>query len=74
MPTPADTLRAIFRTLSGGGLRLRKAPTVKIDQQVLREVFAPAQSLKSTVPATAAPSRPTARRRTLRSVPRTPKK
>jgi hypothetical protein len=76
MPDPAaiETLRAIFRTLPGGGLRLRKAPTVKIDQQVLREVFAPAQSLKSTVPATAEPSKPAARSGTLRFVPRTPKK
>ncbi|MCL4676989.1 MAG: hypothetical protein KJ017_00165 [Alphaproteobacteria bacterium] len=74
MLTPADTLRAIFRTLSGGGLRLRKAPTAKIDQQVLREVFAPAQSLKGTVSKTAVPSKPAARRGTLRFVPRTPKK
>lgn len=74
MPTPADTLRAIFRALSGGGLRLRKAPTVKIGQQVLREVFAPAQSLKSTEPATAAPSTTATKRGTLRAVQRPPHK
>lgn len=70
---PADTLRALFRMLPGGGLRLRKAPTAKIDQRVLREVFAPAQSLKGMVSKTAVPSKPGARRRTLRSVPRNPK-
>lgn len=74
MPTPADTLRTMFRALPGGGLRLRKAPTAKLDQRVLREVFAPAQSLKGIVPETAAPSKPTARRGNLRSVPRNPKK
>lgn len=74
MPTPADTLRTIFRTLPGGKLRLRKLPTAKIDQRVLLQVFAPAQSLRSTEPQKPAPTKPVAGRRNLRIVPRSPKK
>jgi hypothetical protein len=68
MPTPADTIRAIFRTLPDGRLRLRKPPTAKIDQQVLRQVFAPAQSLNNIEREKPTP------RRSFRVVPRTPKK
>ncbi len=74
MPTPADTLRAIFRTLPGDGLRLRKAPTAKIDQQVLLQVFAPAQSLKDYKPVPPAPSKPAKAHKPARTIRRTPKK
>jgi hypothetical protein len=71
---PADTLRAIFRTLPGGGLRLRKPPTAKIDQQVLRQIFGPAHSLKNIDREKPNPTKPAAGRGSLRVVPRTPKK
>ncbi|MCL4677722.1 MAG: hypothetical protein KJ017_03905 [Alphaproteobacteria bacterium] len=71
---PSGTIRAIFRTLPGGTLRLRKPPTAKIDPKVLRVVFSPAQSLKGIVPETAAPSRPAAKRGTLRTVRHPPHK
>lgn len=38
------TIRSVFRTIPKG-LVLRKAPTVKIDERVLRWVFGPAKSL-----------------------------
>ena len=40
----AKTIRSVFRTIPKG-LVLRKAPTVKIDERVLRWVFGPAKSL-----------------------------
>jgi hypothetical protein len=45
---PGETIRAIFRSLHAGNLRLRKAPTVKIDKRVLLAVFAPAKRLTSS--------------------------
>lgn len=74
MPTPADTLRAIFRTLPGDGLRLRKAPIAKIDRRVLLQVFAPAQSFKIEKPAPPAQSKPATARKPARATRRTPKK
>lgn len=71
---PAETIRALFRQLPGGKLRLRKPPTAKIDQRVLLQVFAPAQSLKGTKPQTPSPTKPVAGRRSLHIVPRSPKK
>ena len=40
----ARTIRSVFRTIPME-LVLRKAPTVKIDERVLRWVFGPAKSL-----------------------------
>lgn len=74
MSDPAETIRAIFRTLPGGGLRLRKTPTAKIDQSVLRQVFAPAHLLKNIDWEKATSAKPPAGRRNLRVVPRRPKK
>lgn len=42
---PGETIRALFRSLHAGSLRLRKAPTAKIDKRVLLAVFAPAKRL-----------------------------
>lgn len=69
-----ETLRAIFRALPGGKLRLRKPPTAKIDQRVLREVFSPAQALKGIDRKNAEPANPAATPRNLRAVSRRPKK
>lgn len=74
MPTPADTIRAIFRTLPGGKLRLRRPPTAKIDQSALRQVFGPAHSLKNIDWEKTAPAKPAAAPRNLRTVSRRPKK
>lgn len=69
-----ETLRAIFRALPGGGLRLRKPPTAKIDQRVLREVFSPAQALKVIDRKNADQAKPAAAPRKVRVVSRRPKK
>lgn len=68
---PSETIRALFRRLPGGGLRLRAAPTAKIDQRVLLQVFAPAQSLKNMKPARPNPANV---RKPVRTIRRPPKK
>lgn len=73
-PDPAETIRALFRSLPGGGLRLRDAPTAKIDQKVLLQVFASAQSLKGYKPAPPAPSKPASVGKPARTTRRPPKK
>lgn len=74
MSDPSETIRAIFRTLPGGGLRLRKPPTAKIDRSVLRQVFAPAHLLKTIDWEKTTPAKPAAAPRNLRAVSRRPKK
>jgi hypothetical protein len=71
---PSETIRAIFYSLHAGNLRLRKAPTVKIDQRVLLHVFGPAHLLKNSEPEKPAPIKPAVGRRNLRVIPPSPKK
>jgi len=53
----ARTIRSVFRTIPNG-LVLRKAPTVKVDERVLRWVFGPAKSLLKNR-TTSGPEKPT---------------
>lgn len=72
--SPGETIRALFRSLHAGNLRLRKAPTVKIDQRVLLQVFGPAHLLKISESDKPAPIEPAVGRRNLRVIPPSPKK